>query len=369
MLIAEIGAALAGFALVAVVLSGAIRTVVVPRDEQVLLNRVVFRIVRECFELFASERRPYRDRDRVMARYAPTGLMALPVVWMIGVLSGFSLIFWALDVRPYRNALVLAGSSVTTLGFERSDNLAVLLIAIAEAIIGLGLVALLISFLPTMYSHFSRREVIVTKLHNWATDDNGARAVNVLVRAHRIDGIERLQSTWADWENWFVELEESHTTFPALPFFRSPTPDRSWITMAGVALDSASLFISCVETKRHPAAPIMIRAGYLSLRHIAGYYGVPFDPAPRPHDPISVTEAEFSAIYDELAQSGVPVRADRAQAWRDFAGWRVNYDEVLIQLASFTIAPEQEWVTDRNASFRRSRVIRPRQRGGRWTPR
>jgi hypothetical protein len=41
----------------------------------------------------------------------------------------------------------------------------------------------------------------------------------------------------------------------------------------------------------------------------------------------------------EAAEAGVPLKADLEQAWRDFAGWRVNYDRVLLALAALTMAP------------------------------
>ena len=358
MIVLQVLCVIVGVAVVFLVLSAAVRTVVVPRDEQVFLNRVVFRVTRVCFEMFAKESRPYKDRDRVMARYAPTSLMLLPLVWMTGVIGGFSAIFWGLHARPYSHALILAGSSATTLGFERSDGLTVHLLVVVEAMIGLGLVALLISFLPTMYQHFSKREVLVTQIYNWSTDKGGATPAIMLIRAHQINGFDRLHNAWVSWETWFVELEETHTSFPALAFFRSPNPDRSWVTMAGVVLDGAALFLSCVNTQADPQAAITIRAGYLSLRHIAQYFTIPHDPSPSPDDPITVTKEEFMAVYEQLAGAGVPVRSDREKAWRDFAGWRVNYDQTLTQLASLTTAPMQPWVSDRSSSFRRAPVYR-----------
>ena len=358
MIVAEVLSVALGVVVVFLVLSAAVRTVVVPRDEQVFLNRVVFRAVRVCFEMFAKESRPYEDRDRVMARYAPTSLMLLPFVWITGVVFGFSAIFWGLRARPYEHALVLAGSSATTLGFERADGFVVHLLVIVEAMIGLGLVALLISFLPTMYGHFSKREVLVTQIHNWAVDDGAASPATMLIRAHRINGFDRLHDSWVNWEMWFVELEETHTSFPALAFFRSPTPDRSWVTMSGVVLDGAALFLSCVNTQTDPQAAITIRAGYLSLRHIAKYFSIPHDPSPAADDPISVTKEEFLAVYELLASEGVPVRSDRERAWQDFRGWRVNYDQTLTALASLTTAPIQPWVSDRSSTFRRAPVMR-----------
>src|SRR5213075_1815942 len=74
----------------------------------------------------------------------------------------------------------------------------------------------------------------------------------------------------------------------------------------------------------------------------------PYDRDPGPSDPISVAREEYDALYDRLAEAGVPLRADRDQAWRDFAGWRVNYDAVLLGLAGFVMAPYAPWVSDRS---------------------
>jgi len=46
----------------------------------------------------------------------------------------------------------------------------------------------------------------------------------------------------------------------------------------------------------------------------------------------------------------VPVLPDQDQAWRDFAGWRVNYDQVLIELAELVMAPPAPWSSDRNSN-------------------
>jgi hypothetical protein len=53
------------------------------------------------------------------------------------------------------------------------------------------------------------------------------------------------------------------------------------------------------------------------------------------------------AVIAELERAGVPLKDDRDQAWRDFAGWRVNYDRVLISLAALTEAPMALWSSDR----------------------
>jgi hypothetical protein len=169
----------------------------------------------------------------------------------------------------------------------------------------------------------------------------------MLIRTHQIHGLEYLSEVWEPWEIWFAALEESHTSLAALVFFRSPKPQRSWITAAGAVLDCAALSASTLDLPPNPEAQLCLRAGYLALRSIADFYLIPHNPNPTPDDPISVTRAEFDDAYEHLRAEGVPLRPDRDQCWRDFTGWRVNYDVVLIKLAAMTMAPYAPWISDR----------------------
>ncbi|MGI9119324.1 MAG: hypothetical protein ACR2G7_04250, partial [Acidimicrobiales bacterium] len=124
-------------------------------------------------------------------------------------------------------------------------------------------------------------------------------------------------------------------------------PERSWVTAAGVVLDAASLTASVLDLPRSPRAELCIRSGYRSLRAIADFYGIRNDPDPSPDDPISIDRQEFDQACDRLSQAGVPLVDDRDKAWSDFAGWRVNYDTVLVTLAGFVMAPYATWSSDR----------------------
>ncbi len=339
-----------GAVTVAGTLLSAIRTFVLPRSANDRLTRVVFRTMRRLFDLRLRGTRTYADRDRAMALYAPLSLLSLPPVWLTLVLIGYMGMFWALGAPSWYDALRLSGSSLLTLGFAPIADLLGTILAFSEAAIGLILVALLIAYLPTMYAAFSRREAAVTLLEVRA--GSPPSAIEMIERFHRLHGLDRLGEQWAAWETWFVEVEESHTSLAALVFFRSPQPDRSWITATGAVLDAASLTASTLDIPRDPRADLCIRAGYLALRRIADFFGIPYDPAPKYGDPICVTRQEFDDVYDRLASVGVPLKPDRDQAWRDFAGWRVNYDTVLLTLADLTMAPYAPWSSDRSLRYR-----------------
>ena len=366
MIVLRLFAVLGGVFVVAAVLSAAIRTVVVPRGEHVMLTTAVFGMTRACFRVFAKEAHTYERRDRVMSRFAPTALMLLPVVWAFGLILGFAPVYWGFGRDSWRDSLLLSGSSLTTLGFRAADGTWETLAVIIEALFGLGLVALLISFLPTIYSLFSRREITVAKLFIRAENDRGsADPATLIIRSHSIGGLGRLDEIWEDWDNWFVEMAESHRSFPALTFFRSPEPDRSWITGAGIALDLASIYLSALDVETNPRAALMVRSGYLSLRSLCAFYTIPYDDDPSPGDPISVSRDEYVEVHERLALAGVPVRADREASWQAYRGWRVNYDGPLTFLADFTMAPYQPWVSDRTAPFRPPPTPTRRGRRGR----
>ncbi len=336
----------AGFGIVAATLYSAIETFVLPRSANDPLTRVVFLSIRSLFDLVAGRSHTYEERDRIMALYAPISLLILPPIWLILVLLGFMFMFWSAGAPSLRAAFTLSGSSLLTLGFASLDDLPKQILAFSEATIGLGLVALLIAYLPTMYSAFSRREAAVTMLEVRA--GTPPWAIDMIERYHRIHGLNALGRQWATWEAWFADIDESHTSLAALVFFRSPLPGKSWVTAAGAVLDAASLVNSTVNIEHDPQADLCIRAGYLALRHIAQFFKIPFDEHPRPDDPISISRQEFEAAYDRLQKNGVPLKVDREQAWRDFAGWRVNYDTVLLALAALTVAPYAPWSSDRS---------------------
>ncbi|HEY6410479.1 MAG TPA: hypothetical protein VIY29_23765, partial [Ktedonobacteraceae bacterium] len=239
----------------------------------------------------------------------------------------------------------MSGSSLFTLGFALVDVLPTTLLIFTEAAIGHFLIALLIAYLPAINAAFSRREAAVTLLEVRA--GSPPSAIQMFKLYQRIHGLEKLDSLWITWETWFADLEESHTSLGVLAFFRSPQSHRSWITSAGAILDAASLATSTIDIPRDPQAELCIRAGFLALRHIADFFRMKHDPHPSPTDPISMSREEFDAACEELAQEGVPLKSDRDQAWRDFAGWRVNYDTVLLALSTLTMAPEAPWSSDR----------------------
>jgi hypothetical protein len=362
-IVAQVVAVVAGVLVVLSTLASAVKSVVVPRGVIPSITRIHFVGIRKVFNLFAGPSRPYETRDRVLALYAPLSLVTLPATWVILVLAGFTGIFWGTGVQPLSEAFTTSGSSLFTLGFLHPPATARVTLVFVEAGIGLGLISLMISYLPTIYGAFSRREALVGMLEVRA--GLPPSPVDLLTRYSRIGWLDKIDEDLFDrWEAWFIDVEESHTSQPSLSFFRSPHPQRSWITAGGCVLDTAAIVSSTIDRPYNASCDIVIRTGFLCLRRIADLFGVSYDPDPAPSDPITVSRDEFDLLCDELRRYGVPLKADLDQAWRDFAGWRVNYDEVLVRLCALTIAPPAKWSSDRIGQLEipRLRFTRPRRR-------
>jgi hypothetical protein len=345
--------ALAGLWLVGAVLLSALRTVVVPRGERAMLSGIVFLSLRRGLDLPLHGASPAR-RELLLRRYAPISLVMLAFTWAVLVIIGFTPVHWAIGDVSWVEALEVSGSSLTTLGFVNSDPAPARLVEVLEALIGLGLVGLLISFLPAIYGAYSQRELLVAQLASRAGEPPSV--ATFIIRQFTIRGLTDLEENWRQWEDWFSQVEETHSSYPSLAYFRSGDK-RSWLTAAGAVMDSAAMMQSAVDVPRLPSASLCIRAGFLCLREVADQFLVSYDPDPQPGDPISVTRAEFDECLDAMAAAGVPLLAARDQAWRDWSGWRVNYDATLLGLCAIVEPPPAPWSSDRVEPLPR-RVLR-----------
>lgn len=348
---------LGGIWLVAVALRSAVRTFLLPRAARDSIAFGVFIGLGQLFNLRLHKVKDYYERDRVMAYYGPIAILALLAAWLLLTLVGYTLMFWAIEATtlgldPWLSALTLSGSSLFTLGYAPVTTLPEKLLTFSEAAMGPLLIALLIGYMPTIYTAFSKREALVNLLEVRA--GSPPAATDLITRYTRLHGTERIGTMWVQWEVWFTELEETHTSLAMLNFMRSPVPDHAWVNAAGAVLDGAAMVVSAVAIPPNVQANLCIRAGYTALRRVADYFGVTYNPDPLPTDPISVSRESFMRALDILEADGVPLKPDREQAWRDWAGWRVNYDTPLLALARITMAPPAPWSSPEMPEQRRA---------------
>ncbi len=341
LLILRIATGLGGMVLVITTLSAAIRSFVLPRNEVVRLNVWVFMGIRTIFDAAAKLANSYERRDRIMAHYAPVALVALPVFWEALVSVGYTSMYWAVGEGSLWKCYNLSSSYLLTLGTTKTTHGVVAALGYSEATLGLLLLTLLLSYLPTIYQAFSRREATVALLELRAGTPPTAAAL--LGWLNHDGSVQNDEQQWADWERWFIEIEESHTSLPILSFFRSPQPGRSWVTASGLILDTAALLFAAVDGPQPRQAQITFKAGCLALNRVYRFFDdkagaqpenlLPNDEKPDPgrHD--------FDQACQVLAEKGLKICEDRAAAWQQYRELCSRYAIPLQFLGRLLMAP------------------------------
>ena len=326
MIFLDVLAVLFGCVLVGAVLVSALETVVLPRNGFTRITRFVFAVAdRLLIHRWRSD-----DREaNLRALYAPIALISLPLVWMISVTIGFTFLFWGIKTGTPQRAFEVSGSSLFTLGFAEPAGTPRIWLTFVEATIGLGLVALLISYLPTIYSAHHQREKGIIVLRPFAGVPPSP--VDLLVNLHRLGSLDTPE-LWRTTASWLLELDQTHTAFPALCYFPESSPGQSWVASVGSMLDAAALLLSTMDLQSVDGGPDAAKGPMLSLAYgmpslvrIAISVGIPIQPsdtllgllAQAAQDPpaISIRQQEYVAALDRI-NTFLPV----PESGRDQAG-------------------------------------------------
>jgi hypothetical protein len=330
----------AGVVLVLTTLASVLVTLVVPRGLRSRLTNAVTVAITSCFRLVASRRPRYEDRDRLLSLAGPTVLIGLVVAWVFLLFLGFALQLWPFT-GSLGNALMVAGSSMFTLGFATAPGAAPTTLIFLSAAVGLVVVALQIAYLPTLYSAFNRREQLVTLLES--RSGVPAWGPEILARHELIDNVASLPELYKRWEDWAADVAETHTTYQVLILFRSPNPMRSWITALLSVLDAAAMHLSLNPLTAPPEARPLMRMGYMALRELAGVMKIAYNTDPQPDDPVLLTRKDFDEALEHLESVGWTVERSPDEAWVHFRGWRVTYEQIAWSIADLVDAPPSLW--------------------------
>ena len=169
-------AASAGALLVVTAAASVIGTLIVPRPVASRLTGAVSAAVDAAFRLAASAVADYKWRDRVLAAQAPAILLCQLIAWLGIFFVGFSLLLWPFVNRGIAAAFTTAGPALWEIGSVATPGAAEKTIEDIASLTGIVTVTLQISYLPTLYSAFNRRETEVALLNARAGVPSGARS-------------------------------------------------------------------------------------------------------------------------------------------------------------------------------------------------
>ena len=307
-----------GLLILLIVLWEAFETVVLPRrvTRKFRLTRLFYRATWLPWSAVASRIRAEKRRETFLSFYGPLSLLFLIGVWAAGLIFGFALLDWAAGsaflisqgTPNFWTDLYLSGTTFFTLGLGDiiPRSTAERILAVTESGMGFGFLALVIGYLPVIYTGFSKREVTISLLDARAGSPPTA---SELLRRHSHDhGMEALRQLLLDWEHWSAELLESHLSYPLLAYYRSQHSNQSWLAALTTILDTCVLVIVGLEGACERQAELTFAMARHAVVDLAQVFSTP----PHPPKQDRLPAEELLRLRADLAEKGLHLRVGAA---------------------------------------------------------
>jgi hypothetical protein len=304
---------------------------------------LIFMMLLDCFEALILPRRvtrPYRfarlfyrqawprwralasgirtpgRRQNMLSVFGPLSLLTLFGFWMAGLISGFGLLYWSLELplSPADRAtdlgsyLYLSGTTFFTLGYGDVTAASPLghVLTVCEAGLGFSFLAVVIAYLPVLYQAFSRREVMISLLD--ARAGSPPTAAQVLLRAAQARSLATLPAFLAEWERWAAEVLESHLSYPVLSYYRSQHDNQSWLAALTTVLDTCAIVLAGLKE----VEPYQAQMTFAMARHAVVDLAMVVHVPPEPPQPDRLPPEQCRQLRELLKSVGLEFRTGPA---------------------------------------------------------
>jgi hypothetical protein len=338
--------AVAGLLVVAIILWETFETIVLPRRvaRKFRVTVLIYRGMWLPWKMVARAVKAGKSRETLLSFFGPLSLLILFAVWAALIVCGFALMYFSDSGRnpthpSFNTCLYFSGTTMFTLGFgdvvphTRLEHI----LAVFEGGLGLGFLALILSYLPVIYQAFSRREVSIVLLD--ARAGSPPTATEMLRRhAGSSYGLE-LERILRDWERASADILESHVSYPAVAYFRSQHTNESWLAAVTAVLDTCSLLLACIDHCSSRQAKLT----FAMCRHTVVDISQLFGEAPVQDAPDRLPSAEYRRLYAVLTQAGFQVR-DELQSCEKLTKLRAMYEPFVGALARYLYMEVPPWI-------------------------
>ncbi|HEY6836276.1 MAG TPA: hypothetical protein VI142_07370 [Gaiellaceae bacterium] len=332
-------AGVAGVILIALMLAEFFVTYLLPRrvrrDPRIArgLNRLLWR----PWRAIAGRLSP-SSADTMLGIFGPFALVFQLLIWTTGLIFGFALLEYAAVGHAFGHGLLF--SSGLFLSAEgASGSTLVHVIGLVEAATAIGVLFIVIGYLPAVYGAFSRREVAVSQLGTRAGSPPSAGAI--LLRTMDRERWLGLERDLRDWEAWVAELMETHLSYPLLGFYRSQHVNQNWLAALTVMTDVAA-FVTAVESDDEvEAAELTYAIGQHALSDLALQYRITAGEADR------LSEEHFEQLYG-LVRGALSNPVSCEEAKKRLTKLRRAYEPKARGLARALALDLPPWVTPKD---------------------
>jgi hypothetical protein len=332
---------LVGLLLIVGILVDASEAVLLPRrvTHGYRFARLFYRATWEVWRKLAAFISSPRRRESLLSLFGPLAVIVLFATWAVGLIVAFALLYWSLQTpmtsagtvpAPPGSYLYFSGVTFFTLGYGDVTPARELgkFLAVAEAGLGFGFLAMIISYHPVLTQAFSQREIVISLLD--ARGGSPPTAAQILIRGCRSRPGISLASELSTWETWSAELLEGCLSFPALAYYRSQHDNQSWLAALTAILDTCALQICGVGgADRHQA-----RLTFAIARHAAVDLALVFKITPVPPAADRMSPEALQKLQTLLEPAGIHFPEGAATATK-LAELRGMYEPFLNGLACY----------------------------------
>jgi len=339
---------ISGLLLIAVIMWDAFEVIVLPRrvTRRLRLTRLFYRATWITWSAIVRRLASSKRRETYLSFYGPLSLILLLTVWATGMILGFALLQAArgsaLNVSggpaTFATDLYMSGTTFFTLGLGDVTPRTTLarVITVIEAGTGFGFLALVIGYLPVIYSAFSRREVSTVLLD--ARAGSPPSAAELLRRSSQ--GLHQgLDELLRDWERWAAELLESHISYPVLCYYRSQHSNQSWLAALTAILDTSALVMAGIDG----ISPRQAQLTFAIARHAMADLAQIFNTPPSAPGADRLSPPDLRRLREVLASAGVRL-GDGPAADQRLSELRRMYEPYANGLAEYLLMALPPWL-------------------------
>jgi len=362
-----------GIAIVVAVLWDAFETVILPRrvTRKFRLARLFYIFTWGIWSAIARRMRLGKFREVYLSVFGPLSILLLMTTWALGMVLGFSLVHAGVggavmstgEPMSFLLDLYLSGTTFFTLGLGDvlPHTTAGRIVAVAEAGLGFGFLALVISYLPILYQAFSRREITISLLD--ARGGSPPSASELLRRFGREENRGAVHELLREWERWSAEVLESHLSYPLLVYYRSQHDNQSWLAALTVILDTCALTVVAFDKQK----TLQARLTFAMARHAVTDIAHILRARPQTLQPDRLPPQEFERLRAGLAPTGIrfcSADATASEAEKRLGEMREMYEPYVNGLAQRLLLSLPPWIPAGEAHYNWRTTAWQRSLGG-----
>jgi hypothetical protein len=343
--------ALGSVALIFLTLLDSFETTILPRriTHRFRYARLYYRNAWKLWRWLALLMPGVKARIAFLSLFGPLSLIGLMTNWVFGLILGFAWLHWSLETSlhvqtgaiDFMGYLYLSGTTFFTLGYGDITPITTLgrALAIIEAGLGFGFLAMIIGYLPVIHQLYSRRERSISLLD--ARAGSPPSASQFLIRLVTTSSLDEVSPFLREWEQWACELLENHLSFQVLGYYRSQHDNQSWLAALTMVLDTCAFLIIEVPGPHCYQAQLT----FAMARHAVVDLVLIMKRKPHEHHADRLPVDRLQWLRDELRARGVVLVSDDA-AW-PLKQVRIMYEPFVNALADYYLfklpefAPQQ----------------------------